>query len=94
MHHSSEVDPEIAERLNEGVKEMFGLGPTGEFPEGKLTDQDEGEIKFAVGYTDGKVVIDFGGPVAWVGMSRDQAKELARSILKYADPVTRPSDGD
>ncbi len=82
MHHSSAPDPELADRL--------GLGATGEFPEGKLTEVDEGELKFAVGYVEGKVVIDFGTPVSWVGMHPHQAKELARLILKHANPVTRP----
>ena len=81
MHHSSAPDPELADRL--------GLGATGEFPEGQLTEQDEGELKFAVGYTEGKVVIDFGTPVSWVGMHPNQAKEFARLILKHANPITR-----
>jgi len=91
MHHSPEPDPEMQRRLNEMRDKLLDLGATGEFPEGHLTDQDEGEIKFAVSFTDGKVILDFGTPVVWMGMRPDQAKELARSLLTYANPVTRPS---
>ena len=99
MHHSSEMDPQMTERL----KEMFGeetiedvaagkiekLGATGRFPEGKLTDQDEGEIMFRIGHLNGKVVLDFGQQVAWVGMSPDQAKDLARMLMKHTNLVMR-----
>jgi len=87
MHHSSQPDPEISRMHPHGDE----LGATGEFPEGHLTESDEGEIKFAVGYKDGKVVLDFGGPVAWMGMHPDQAKELASLLLKWANTVTRPT---
>ena len=36
------------------------VGPTGKFPEGKVCDRDEGEIAFAVGVEDGKIVLNFG----------------------------------
>jgi len=92
MHHSSQPDLEMDAKLNELRAALLDLGATGEFPEGKLTDQDEGEVKFAVGFKEGKVILDFGSPVVWMGMSPEQAKELARSLLKFANPVTRPSE--
>lgn len=100
MHHSSHQDPEMDQRLREmfedagavreGGDELVKLGATGRFPGGKLTDQDEGEVQFRVGYLDGKIVLDFGQPVTWVGCSPEQAKDLARILLKHANPVTRP----
>jgi len=45
------------------------IGATGEHPQGKLTPHDEGGIQFAIGVKDGKVVLDFGQPVVWVGFS-------------------------
>ena len=44
------------------------LGPTGDFPEGKLGKDDEGGINMAIAASakDGQVHIQFGGPVAWL----------------------------
>jgi hypothetical protein len=61
------------------------LGATGRFPEGQLTDSDEGEIQFRVGVIERKVVIDFGQEVVWVGMNAEQARGLARMLLKHAE---------
>lgn len=60
------------------------LGATGKFPEGKLTDMDEGEIAFAVFHKDGKVILDFGTQVTWMGMNPGQAVELGKLLLKHA----------
>lgn len=53
------------------------LGATGGFPHGKLNGSDEGGIRFAVGEDGGNVVINFGTPVAWLGMPPQQAIALA-----------------
>lgn len=62
-------------------------GPIGDYPHGKLTPRDEGSLQFAIGSKDGKVVIDFGSPVAWVGMTPQQAMDLASSIMSKARAV-------
>ena len=64
-------------------------GALGEFPEGKLVKEDEGSIQFAVGETDGKVVIDFGTPVHWLGMTPQEASEFASLVLKKVKLVAR-----
>jgi len=64
-------------------------GALGDFPEGELTKTDEGAIQFSVGEKDGKVVLDFGTPVVWVGMNPQQAADLASLILKRAREVGR-----
>lgn len=64
-------------------------GPIGAYPDGMLTPKDEGSIQFAVGGKDGKVVIDFGSPVAWVGMTPQQAMDLAATIMSHARKVAR-----
>jgi len=65
----------------------FDLGATGRFPEGKIHDSDEGEIRFAVGSKDGNVIIEFGKPVAWLGLPPDLARELAVLLTKHADAL-------
>lgn len=60
------------------------IGATGQHPEGKLTPKDEGSIQFAVGVKDGKVCLDFGTPVVWLGMNPADALELAEQLIQHA----------
>jgi hypothetical protein len=60
------------------------LGATGRFPQGKLNDDDAGELQFGVAHTSEKVVINFGKPIAWVGMDPDQADAFAQLIVQHA----------
>jgi hypothetical protein len=62
------------------------IGATGAFPQGRLTDDDEGELKMAVSFDklDGLVHIEFGKPVAWLALPPENAVALARAILKHA----------
>lgn len=74
MHHGSEDwKPEA-------------LGATQRFPEGKLKADDEGELRFAVGThpQTKKVIIQWGKPVSWIGMTAAQALDLADSLQKQA----------
>lgn len=64
-------------------------GALGDFPEGKLTPKDEGAIQFAIGVEKGKVVLDFGTSVHWVGMSPQQAADLGSLLLKRAREAAR-----
>lgn len=80
MAHHSEQPSGMTEQL----KKELGLGPTNHFPDGPLNPTDEGEIKIAVGVEDGKVVIHFGKPVAWIGFNPQQARELAETIRKHS----------
>jgi hypothetical protein len=66
-------------------------GAIGAYPEGKLTPADEGNIQFAIGERDGKVVIDFGTSVHWLGMSPQQAADFASAVLAKARLVGRKS---
>jgi hypothetical protein len=64
-------------------------GALGDFPHGQLTKSDEGAIQFGITVKDGKVVLDFGTPVAWVGMTPQQAADLASIIMKRAREAAR-----
>lgn len=85
-NHSDKNFPnfEVLQKLKDHTLNEPFLGATGEFPAGKLTKTDEGAIQFAVGHENGKVVMDFGTPVHWVGMPPQQAVELAQSLLDHA----------
>jgi hypothetical protein len=71
--------------LNRAIQsEELKLGATHRFPEGKLTKDDEGEIRVAIGQKDGKVVIDFGKPTAWIGFTPEQADDIAKLLHEHA----------
>jgi hypothetical protein len=63
-----------------------GLGATGYFPQGHLSDDDEGELKIAIAYDglDGIVRVEFGKPVAWLGLPPPEAIEFAKLLLRKA----------
>jgi hypothetical protein len=61
-------------------------GPTGNFPQGKLNDDDEGELVIRVGIDQEKIVVHFGTEVAWFGMDVDHAEQFAKNIM---DKVTK-----
>jgi hypothetical protein len=61
-------------------------GPTGRFPDGKISWDDEGELKIGVAYDPAinQVRFEFGKPVAWLAMPSMDAVNLAMLILKAA----------
>lgn len=87
-------DPEAFKKAtarNERIRQFLDTtgfrGALGDFPEGQLTKQDEGAIQFAIGCQGDKVVLDFGTSVHWVGMTAQQAADLASSLLNKAREV-------
>ena len=52
------------------------------YPRGKFKDDDEGELTFAMYWRDQTFVIDWGKDVKWIGMSREEAQQLALRILR------------
>lgn len=94
MAHHSGSDRGMSDEL----RKALGLGATGRYPQGQLAPEDEGEIKIAVAADTarGKVVVDFGKPVAWMGFDPQQALALADSIRAKAVRcllAKRESDG-
>lgn len=88
-HHGSEPfdeQPDAVKKLLADLKSSASdfKGAIGAYPHGMLTPKDEGSIQFSIGDKDGKVVIDFGTPTAWVGMTAQQALDLAAAIMKRA----------
>jgi hypothetical protein len=69
----------------EAQKKEFGA--TGQFPEEKLTQNDEGEIQFGVSTYKHEVIINFGTPVKWIGFNKELAHKLADSIHRHADEL-------
>lgn len=97
MHHSQQPIEEIAklfEERDEAIREeaiRLQLGETGRFPEGKIVDHDEGELKSAITTYKGKVIVSFGKPVAFVGLTAKQAVEFADILKKHALDLMNPN---
>ena len=64
---------------------MTTLGATGEYPDGKLNDTDEGELCLAIGRRNGLVSMQFGKPIAWFSFPPTQAREMAQALLTHAE---------
>jgi hypothetical protein len=60
------------------------IGSTGKFPQGKLKSDDEGEFRMAVFEQNGKIVIDFGKKLAWIGLGKDEAIALGEMLISKA----------
>lgn len=68
---------------------MPKLGPTGRKPFGQIDETDDGEIMMGVA-TDqqaGTVILNFGVPIAWIGLYPVQAKAMAAALIKHADEL-------
>ncbi len=61
------------------------LGATGEVPDGKLTERDGGEMKISVAVVDGRVVMNFGQLVSWIGFQPGQARQIAAALVTQAE---------
>jgi hypothetical protein len=87
-------DPEKMKAVhsrNERIRQLLDttgfIGALGDYPQGQLTKHDEGAIRFAIGTQGDKVVLDFGTSVHWVGMTAQEAADLASSLLNKAREV-------
>lgn len=72
------------------MSNLFRLfGATGQFPRGKLHESDEGELQMGVTVKSGTVIVAFGTPVAWLGLTPQIARDLAAALLERADEAAR-----
>lgn len=79
--------PAIEELLAFKTWTQSPLGATNRHPRGKFDASDEGELKLAVFVKEGTVVMDFGKPVAWMGLDARSAREMAALLTKHADTL-------
>ncbi len=84
----------IAKAIREQQKELQETFKTAkemdQWPRGMITQHDEGVLSMSVTGKDGKVILAFAEPTAWVGLEPKQAMELAQTLIKWA---TRESKG-
>lgn len=85
MHHGkSEFD---LQKEIERVCAEEKLGETDEFPDGKITEDDEGGIKIGVTIKDGNVILVFGKSVSWLGFDPKTARQLAEMLRQASYKV-------
>ena len=77
------------DKLLEAEAKAEGFGSTGEFPRGKISTRDEGELKMGVtsDRKTGTIILNFGKPVEWVGFCPAEARMMSRLLLKHANTL-------
>lgn len=63
--------------------------PKEQFPRGQLRADDEGATQLAVGVKDGKLVLDFGKPVTWIGFGIAQAEAFIAGLQARVDEMKK-----
>ena len=71
------------------AKPFVPFGATGQFPRGKLHKADEGELRYGVTVERGTVIVMFGAPVVWVGLSPQKARDFAARLLHWAGEAAK-----
>jgi len=61
--------------------------PLTTYPRGKFCEDDEGELAMRIGIQDKTVILDFGKPVKWLGLAKQDAANLAKSLLEKANQL-------
>jgi hypothetical protein len=101
-HHGSDQHPntDIFKRIFEADREQREdllheemRKSAGEYPDGRLNQDDEGQIPMEVGHHSGKVVVRFPKPITWIGLTGDGAMEMAQCLIEHARAVglTKPA---
>ncbi len=55
------------------------------YPEGKLTNSDDGELQFKIAVFEERVIMDWGKPVQWIGLRPAEARAIAASLIENAE---------
>lgn len=90
MSHHADHESEFPKRdWNEVLSKMMEdkLGATGQRPRGKIHATDEGELRMGVTVENDTVILAFGKPIAWIGMSRIEAIALADLLKQRASEL-------
>lgn len=63
------------------------IGPTGQFPDGKIDPSDKGELIMSLRMEQRRVMVEFGAPVKWFALDTAQARRLALQLTTIADAI-------
>src|SRR5690349_6504490 len=70
-----------------GLAELSRSELPGKYPNGKLGPNDEGQFQMAIAHIKGRVIVDFGKPMAWIGLTSVEARQIAETLLKHAREI-------
>lgn len=76
-HHSD--DPKQEQARREAFAKIFG-----EYPNGRLRDDDQGAVSVAIGHEKGVVTMQFPKNLNWIGFTADQAIDIAQTLIDLA----------
>ena len=78
----------VISNLSEEEKDAM-IGPTGEYPVGKLRDGDKGGLAVAISnnHEKGVIEIEFGTNLNWLGLRPVEARAFAQMLLERADKI-------
>lgn len=90
-HHSSEPMGDSFRQQMEIEAQRLGLGATSRHPSGSMHSSDEGEIRMGIASDEktGKVMLNFGKPVAWLGLNPEEAVGIAQALIQHARKVAK-----
>ncbi len=65
------------------------LGPTGDHPDGQISKDDEGALNIGItaDKEKGIVILDFGSPVKWIGLSPEDVYGLTKVMIERANEI-------
>lgn len=63
------------------------LGATGQFPDGKISPEDEGELQLGIAHDQDNVLVNFGKSVAWLALPPAEARQLAAMLVNHANQI-------
>lgn len=83
-HGQPERDPKENENIKKFLDQMEKRLTAREYPQGRISAEDDGAVAFAIAADPAKkvIVIDFGKPVEWVGLSVDDANQLINLLRR------------
>lgn len=76
-HHGNQKEQE--EELRRAMQAL-----TGEFPDGRLNEHDQGAVAVAIGHQEGRVTLQFPKNLNWIGFTPEQAIDIAQSLIEHA----------
>ena len=84
-HHGNEATEEMTKQAFEQL-----LGPTHKYPMGKMCKEDAGEIAIGIAadLNNDVVIINFGTKVEWLGLSPEQARSIASTLIEQSFKIS------
>lgn len=76
-HHANDIQQQ--EEMARVMKDLMG-----EFPDGRIRDNDMGAVPVAIGHDQGRVTMQFPKNLNWIGFTADQAIDIANALIEHA----------